>query len=518
MSQAHRGNNDQKKETALEVIFMFAVVMTILCVMIWFLLSSRIVYHSVPLLRILGMPWMFVDAKVWASIEQASVYYREHSGQISFGYWARFANDCMRPLSVVAIAGTLVATLRRLFGPGTGASAIRRQLSPDALAAELSKVYPAIVPVMHLGPALIADKLPLWRRQTFPEDIWQSTKVGNKRMVVGSELQMDVVHAYFRGGEFLDGPHFTRGGRRWSSMLGFQIVDIMADAKHHESICFPDRMSPHGKVLFAVFCAYAYGGREGKEDAKKALNQVSNTCAGEKNGLPNLKVAQWVYDKYRMHPGARKLLQVHHWEHTFLFALFKEAKQKGKFTHTRFIWLKPLDRIMFYVLNTVGRATPHAESAAAFAQYDYELKVARAGRLPLRMRSDGQVEANIVVKTAVEGMHAAYERYRTGTGDEDDWLNHLKTWAGARTMEEKMKAVREEMRTMSGLRTEQVGAFKTAAVNEVPPENEVFDKVMSKQWDEKSKVDEARAMSELAGGSVGAAAAGKAGAGGLDMF
>ena len=95
------------------------------------------------------------------------------------------------------------------------------------------------------------------------------------------------------------------------------------------------------------------------------------------------------------------LFQVHHWEYTYLFAIFIKAKRNGKATHTDFIWLKPLDRVLFYALNTVGRAVPHTEAGSVFALVDYETKCARYERLPLRMRPDGDLEHNICIYTAL---------------------------------------------------------------------------------------------------------------------
>jgi len=68
----------------------------------------------------------------------------------------------------------------------------------------------------------------------------------------------------------------------------------------------------------------------GKKDYEKAAAQLNRSCAGQKNGLPNLSVAQWIYDKYKKNDKARKLFGVHHWEYTYLFALFAIAKKNGK--------------------------------------------------------------------------------------------------------------------------------------------------------------------------------------------
>ncbi|MDM7322423.1 MAG: hypothetical protein P3W87_003885, partial [Gammaproteobacteria bacterium] len=229
---------------------------------------------------------------------------------------------------------------------------------------------------------------------------------------------IELVKAYFRGDE---GKPIFRNKRRWSRMLGFWVVDVSKDAQRFKEICFPDRFSSAGKVIYALLAAYAFGGREGKQDFEKAAAQINQSCAGQKNGLPNLTVAQWIYDKYRQNPQAKKLFAIHHWEYTYLYALFKIAKKNGKVTHTSFIWLKPQDRILFYVLNTVGRATPHTEAAAAFAQYDFEVQCAKMKRLPVTLDEAGNVVPSIAITPAVEGLKLEFDRYQEAHDDDDDW-------------------------------------------------------------------------------------------------
>jgi len=175
-----------------------------------------------------------------------------------------------------------VVAVKRALQPVLGRSpTLKRRFQPMDLAKELSSVYPAIIPVLHLGPKLMADKLPRWRRQTFPEDVWLKEKVDGKPLtekvdVVSesgekrSELTLvkERVQAYFEGDK-KGGKTIYRDGRRWSKMLGFLAVDIVADARHVDKICFSDRFSEAGKVIFALLVAYAFGGRDGKKITKK---------------------------------------------------------------------------------------------------------------------------------------------------------------------------------------------------------------------------------------------------------
>lgn len=438
-------SNDAPKESGLEAGLAICGVVLFLFGLLWFVSSHKIVYYTTPLFRWMGVPWALVSNGKWQELNEAYIAFRQFPGKIPFPNFLAFINACLMPLAVLLSLASIVYIIKRLTTK-SGGDDFKRRLDPMQAAKDIAKVFPAIIPVLHLGPDLVADKLPLWRRQTFPQDIWMNEKVSNRPLAIGNRLFRDRVDTYFRGGEVKDGPHQLRNGRRWSKMLGFQSVDLMTDWKKQSSICFPDRFSAQGKVIFALLCAHAFGGRDGKIDYQTACDQLNRTCAGQPNGLPNLKVAQWLYSKYRMNDMARKLFAIHHWEFTYLFSLFLKAKMSGKSTHTDFIWLKPLDRILFYALNTVGRATPHSEAASVFAIFDYEVKCARQNRLPLRIRADGAMEANICVHTAVEGLELEFVRYQEGTDDDENWWADLQTWDAATRMAKQREMQSESMK------------------------------------------------------------------------
>jgi hypothetical protein len=455
MARSSKSSSQQNagKETFLEAAGAIALAFAVLFALMWFLASHKIVYYSTPGLRWVAVPWALVDASKWAAINEAYVAFRTYPRSIPLLNFMAYANDCLRPLAVIFSALGAGYLVFNLFLKTTAGN-LRRKLSPMQVANEIAKVFPAIVPVLHLGPDLVAGKLPLWRRQTFPEEIWQNEKINGRPLFSGATLFRDRVETYFRGGEVKDGPRQERGGRRWSKMLGFQVVDLMADAKKHDAICFPDRFTAQGKVLFGIFCAHAFGGREGKLDYQKACDQLNRSCSGQANGLPNLTVAQWIYSKYRMDKNARALFAVHHWEFTYLFALFILAKISGKATHTDFIWLKPLDRILFYALNTVGRAVPHAEAGTVFCMYDYEVKCAKLKRLPLRRNSKGMLEANIFVHFAVQSLGKEFTRYQASTEDDEDWWKKVDTWKGAQALSEQRAAMQKEIEELNASQKE----------------------------------------------------------------
>lgn len=507
----HSSSGHDNKETMIGTIGGVLVAAIIMIGLIWFLASHKIVYYSSPILWFFALPWYYFDGGVWSSINEAYVYFRQNPGNITLPYYMGFANTCLKPLAVFvcSLAGLYVFSL---FFKKSGGASIKRELSPMAAAKEISKTFPAIIPVLHLGPKLVKDELPLWRRQTFPEDVWMNEKIKNRSMVEGGQLNLERVAIYFRGGEEADGKIQVRSGRRWSKMLGYQVVDLIEDRGKQGNICFPNRFSSQGKVIFAILCAHAFGGRDGKKDYKKATDELNRSCSGQENGLPNLKVAQWIFDKYKNDPTARKLFSVHHWEYTYLFALFMKAKLTGKATHTDFLWLKPLDRIMFYALNTVGRSTPPVEAAAVFSQIDYEIQVAKAQRLPLVQRPNGKLIHHIAVGTAVEGLLTEFTRYQQCYDDADDWWQELKTWTGADVV---VRQTDEAAKQIERAKAEMELAAKKASQQESSVLTDFDLKASSAAKAKEAKLDEAEresiAREISSGGSIKDSASGKSG-------
>src|SRR5690606_764328 len=127
-------------------------------------------------------------------------------------------------------------------------------------------------------------------------------------------------------------------------------------------------------------------GKKGKQESQTVIDALNLSAYGSPDGAANVSVpaAQTSFERWRDHKLAQRLARIYHWEHTFLYALLEYAQKSGKIGTWSFIWLKPMDRVMFYCLNTVGRKTPHAESALCFSQHQFERRCAKMAWLPLK--------------------------------------------------------------------------------------------------------------------------------------
>lgn len=86
------------------------------------------------------------------------------------------------------------------------------------------------------------------------------------------------------------------------------------------------------------------------------------------------------------HIGKREVQEIiakHAYENSIFIALFLFAREDGVFPTSDFLWLKPLDRRFWYVLNNVGRQTPSVESAGVHAHFLAERALNRKMTVPM---------------------------------------------------------------------------------------------------------------------------------------
>lgn len=430
-------NGEAKKDDGLTAV---VVMIASFCMILWLLWNAKsvqIISFWTPRLVSLADIWLWLPgdrgvASYMKATHMAEVFL-QNPKKVSILEWFSFYNlTAFIPSLCVSllVAGYFV---RIIF---TEVESVKRGFKPQQLAAHLSHVFTGIAPVLHLRKNIALGKEPYWRRQLFPHEALLNEKVAGKPLIMDGKVVIERVEQYFKGIIMKKVPKTDAnpaglepeliGGRFISKMLGRQVVDLLSDRQ--KIPCFPDRFSNIGKIIYGLLCAHAFGGDEGKKDYAKARDQLNNSARGAAHGFANLKVAEWIFEKYRMNKTAAKLFAIHHWEYTYLYELLIQAKRQGKCGHWEFIWLKPMNRILFYTQNTVGRLTPHTESAATYAQYIFERRVAKAGRLPLRLNANGAYNHVIYVEKSVKGLALEWDRWSEGVDDEDLWWKDASVW------------------------------------------------------------------------------------------
>jgi len=138
-----------------------------------------------------------------------------------------------------------------------------------------------------------------------------------------------------------------------------------------------DALNKHTQFLFTIFAARA--ARDSKV-AQTLLNQVS---ASVKNGRPNFSGYEILLAKHKDDPIVKAVIEKHAYVYTIMASLLQVAREDGVLPCSEFLWLKPIDRRLWFMLNTVGRQTAVVEMAGAVAHWLAEKEFGKPIRTPM---------------------------------------------------------------------------------------------------------------------------------------
>lgn len=138
-----------------------------------------------------------------------------------------------------------------------------------------------------------------------------------------------------------------------------------------------DNCQPHVMALAAIFLARMNRDRNA---AKAISNALSKSFA---KGKIDYSEAYPVLKKYQNTTEALELEHFHAYVYTFMASLIEKARQDGVVPSSEFLWLKPIDRRLWYMMNCVGRQTPFSEISGAFAHWKAEKVMGRRSLTPM---------------------------------------------------------------------------------------------------------------------------------------
>jgi intracellular multiplication protein IcmP len=134
----------------------------------------------------------------------------------------------------------------------------------------------------------------------------------------------------------------------------------------------------HIKALFAMFAAKSHGDKT----AVTALNNQISISASKGDHIDYQGVEQ-LLAKYAYSDEVRKITSRHAFIFTVMIHMLEYARQDGVYASADFLWLKPIDRRLWYTLNCAGRKTPYAEVAGIFSHYYAETIYQQAIFVPM---------------------------------------------------------------------------------------------------------------------------------------
>ncbi|MCB1828139.1 MAG: type IVB secretion system coupling complex protein DotM/IcmP [Coxiellaceae bacterium] len=138
-----------------------------------------------------------------------------------------------------------------------------------------------------------------------------------------------------------------------------------------------ETLPAHTQALFAIFAARAC------RDSKGASNLLNQIARSSETGKPNFSGARELAAKHINSKQVIYVLSRHAYVLTMMASMLELARTDGVMATSEFLWLKPVDRRLWYVLNSVGRQTPFAEVAGPFAHWLVEKKLNRPMRVPM---------------------------------------------------------------------------------------------------------------------------------------
>lgn len=137
-----------------------------------------------------------------------------------------------------------------------------------------------------------------------------------------------------------------------------------------------DQQPLYIQALFAVFAAKAY--RDSKV-ANALLRAIAASSGGKQLRFPG---ARALLRKHYNKELIGRVLGAHAYTSTVMAGMLNLARTDGVVACAEFLWLKKVDRRLWYTLNDVGRQTATPEVAGIFAHFQTESRLRAALRAP----------------------------------------------------------------------------------------------------------------------------------------
>lgn len=223
-----------------------------------------------------------------------------------------------------------------------------RKLDLQKLIEEQAKSFPTIAPFIDFNPlkstfrvlgSAVPKKLPLFAEALSPEEWIAYNRINYQNN------KLDRSRAY---------KAFARQlGRRWRG---------------------PEHLPLYAQGLYVAF---ALKSRRKREASEEMLNQLALSWTAQKGFRPNAyvkKTIRKVLKDKSMCAAVAEATKGHAFVTTALLAALAKARAEGGvLAPASFLWLRGVDRNLWYPLNNLGRKAFHPEASGAMIHYTYEL-------------------------------------------------------------------------------------------------------------------------------------------------
>jgi len=207
-----------------------------------------------------------------------------------------------------------------------------------------AKVWPVISPIVNFNPSksssrivgdVVPSKLPLFAEALAPEEWISFHQIPMKK---GLPVRESTYNAFS-----------SQLGPRW---VGFDNVPF---------------------YMKALMAAFALKGVQKREESDELLGRIS-LCWNDKTGFkPTSELSKEVFQILKdpkIGGEALKISNNHAYRTTAFLGILKWARfMGGVLASAQFLWLRGVDRNLWYALNNLGRRSFHSEGAGAIAHY-----------------------------------------------------------------------------------------------------------------------------------------------------
>ena len=276
------------------------------------------------------------------------------------GTWARW------PLGfLLAGMGFLAFFMGRTDG-------LVRRFNMESLLANNAESFPCLRPVVGRGKYLLSP-------ESYDAGLWR---------IARSPIQFAVEHRLLLRG---DGTAYDAGevlrnglGTTASPAFGHAVLDeakaleVFKEQLGRTAFAGPETLSPFRRSLLAAFIAYACGD---KNAAIRLLDDMSNAYE-EQDGKASCSLIEDAAFQARVdkllakHGGIlhsdASIARHNAYELPWFMAVLYRARQKGVLASSQFLFVRPLDRPLWYALNQCGGRVGWPEAFAAWAHYQAE--------------------------------------------------------------------------------------------------------------------------------------------------
>lgn len=138
-----------------------------------------------------------------------------------------------------------------------------------------------------------------------------------------------------------------------------------------------DALNIHTKAIFAICAARI---NDDADAAEKLIRQISASANNKKLDFSGV---QALTNKYKDHKAIQRLISHHAYVFTVMPSVLELARTTGVLASADFLWLKLIDRRLWFMLNSVGRQTPVVEVAGPFSHWLVEKALETKVRTPM---------------------------------------------------------------------------------------------------------------------------------------